>query len=301
LSDSTGNARVGRTTTGVIDLASESRTLPSLDGQDPPAGDLESLLDALAREVHDWATTVDSARERLARCATRPPRYRAAAIPTNPIAPSCREDIVEVTIANAAHEVTLVDPGVDPSGWPANVGPALASAIDRGCRVRVPLGSPLSELAHETGAASAEIRLGRTPDAAILLADDSAVVACTAEHSPVRVTEALLVRLLRDFADLAWREAAPLTWRTSQAGEQLSPDHAPPQVQYVQHQILRLLVDGAKDETIARHLGMSVRTCRRHIADIMAKLGSVSRFQAGANAVRCGLAGFETTVARPPT
>jgi predicted DNA-binding transcriptional regulator len=47
------------------------------------------------------------------------------------------------------------------------------------------------------------------------------------------------------------------------------------------HNILRLLSEGARDETIARRLGMSLRTCRKHIAEIFEQLGAKSRFQAG--------------------
>ena len=50
----------------------------------------------------------------------------------------------------------------------------------------------------------------------------------------------------------------------------------------LQHAIIRLLLQGAKDEVIARRLGVSVRTCRRHISSIMDQLGATSRFQAGA-------------------
>lgn len=53
--------------------------------------------------------------------------------------------------------------------------------------------------------------------------------------------------------------------------------------------ILVQLAAGAKDELIARRLGISVRTCRRHIAAIMLHLGSESRFQAGALAAQMGL------------
>ncbi|MEC3992522.1 helix-turn-helix transcriptional regulator [Actinacidiphila sp. DG2A-62] len=45
--------------------------------------------------------------------------------------------------------------------------------------------------------------------------------------------------------------------------------------------ILRLLGEGARDETIARRLGMSLRTCRKHVAEIFEQLGAKSRFQAG--------------------
>ncbi len=53
--------------------------------------------------------------------------------------------------------------------------------------------------------------------------------------------------------------------------------------------ILRLLAAGLKDETIARRLGMSLRTARRHIAHIMRELDAASRFQAGATAAARGL------------
>ena len=53
--------------------------------------------------------------------------------------------------------------------------------------------------------------------------------------------------------------------------------------------ILRLLADGLKDEAIARRLGMSLRTTRRHVADILSELNVSSRFQAGVAAARSGL------------
>ena len=52
--------------------------------------------------------------------------------------------------------------------------------------------------------------------------------------------------------------------------------------------ILRLMADGEKDEAISRRLSVSVRTCRRHIADYMAQVGATSRFQAGVIAARNG-------------
>lgn len=50
----------------------------------------------------------------------------------------------------------------------------------------------------------------------------------------------------------------------------------------LQRAIVRLLLQGMKDEVIARRLDISVRTCRRHISVIMDRLGATSRFQAGA-------------------
>ncbi|MFD7716973.1 hypothetical protein [Streptomyces sp. NPDC059814] len=53
--------------------------------------------------------------------------------------------------------------------------------------------------------------------------------------------------------------------------------------------IVRLLAMGHKDEMVARRLGISVRTCRRHIAEIMEEQGALSRFQAGVHLTRAGL------------
>jgi ATP/maltotriose-dependent transcriptional regulator MalT len=54
-------------------------------------------------------------------------------------------------------------------------------------------------------------------------------------------------------------------------------------------QILVFLNAGYKDDAAARQLGLSVRTYRRHVAEIMRDLGAASRFQAGARAAKLGL------------
>jgi DNA-binding CsgD family transcriptional regulator len=45
--------------------------------------------------------------------------------------------------------------------------------------------------------------------------------------------------------------------------------------------IIRLLVQGESDKVIARRMGMTVRTCQRHIAKIMEQIGAKSRVHAG--------------------
>lgn len=52
--------------------------------------------------------------------------------------------------------------------------------------------------------------------------------------------------------------------------------------------LLEQLAKGAKDEQMARALGMSLRTVRRRVADLLADLGVETRFQAGVEAVRRG-------------
>lgn len=59
----------------------------------------------------------------------------------------------------------------------------------------------------------------------------------------------------------------------------------------VRNAILKMLASGLKDDVIARRVGISSRTLRRHIAAIMEELGAESRFQAGVAAASAGLIG----------
>ncbi|HEY1175255.1 MAG TPA: helix-turn-helix transcriptional regulator [Phytomonospora sp.] len=55
-----------------------------------------------------------------------------------------------------------------------------------------------------------------------------------------------------------------------------------------QRMVLRLLGTGAKDDAIARALGVSTRTVTRIVGELTALLGAGSRFQAGVRAARVG-------------
>ncbi len=89
-----------------------------------------------------------------------------------------------------------------------------------------------------------------------------------------------LLRALHQFAVVLW-EAAP----------RLSRNLTLPQPEFDQSAlaVLRALDLGLKDEPAARRLGVSLRTYRRYVADIMARLGVTTRFQIGARAAELGL------------
>jgi hypothetical protein len=55
--------------------------------------------------------------------------------------------------------------------------------------------------------------------------------------------------------------------------------------------LLRMLTTGLTDEAAARRMGLSLRTYRRRVAELMRLLESESRFQAGIRAGKLGLAG----------
>jgi DNA-binding CsgD family transcriptional regulator len=78
-----------------------------------------------------------------------------------------------------------------------------------------------------------------------------------------------------------WAEASPLD-------EVMHKEHDETELDQTRAAILRLMAEGEKDEAISRRLSISVRTCRRHIADYMLQVGATSRFQAGVIAARAG-------------
>jgi DNA-binding CsgD family transcriptional regulator len=58
-----------------------------------------------------------------------------------------------------------------------------------------------------------------------------------------------------------------------------------------ERELIQILADGATDETAARRLGVSLRTVRRMMANLMERLDASSRFQAGVLAAQQGWLG----------
>ncbi|MER7364240.1 helix-turn-helix transcriptional regulator [Nonomuraea wenchangensis] len=83
----------------------------------------------------------------------------------------------------------------------------------------------------------------------------------------------VVVGVLRALFDELWGRAVPLPWGRKAEG---------------MVQVLRLAAQGMCDDSIARHLGVSVRTVRARFADAMSELGTQTRFHAGVEATRRG-------------
>lgn len=84
------------------------------------------------------------------------------------------------------------------------------------------------------------------------------------------------VEAMIQWFELMWEKASPLTTDTSRSSGDLRTF------------LLQQLATGAQDEQIARRLGVSLRTVRRRVADVMTELGADSRFQAGVEAAKRG-------------
>ncbi|MFD7843860.1 hypothetical protein ACFV4K_13130 [Nocardia sp. NPDC059764] len=94
------------------------------------------------------------------------------------------------------------------------------------------------------------------------------------------VREPAVLRALHQFALLSWQSGHGLAGRVHTDPIDLSP---------TARTVLNTLNLGLIDETAARRLEMSLRTYRRHIADLMTRLGVRSRFQIGVRAAQLGL------------
>jgi DNA-binding NarL/FixJ family response regulator len=89
------------------------------------------------------------------------------------------------------------------------------------------------------------------------------------------VRQGAVVAALTLLFELYWEKAVPVS--------ELSGPHTTERVF-----LLRQLRAGTKDEQIARTMGLSLRTVRRRISQLMIELGADTRFQAGAEAARRG-------------
>lgn len=149
--------------------------------------------------------------------------------------------------------------------------------LDRGVTVRV-LREHNARLSLEArrAALTVERRGGETRTVAqlfghLILLDREFAIVCQSSREPAlqAYQDAALVPLLRTMFQQLWSSGWELNGPTN--GE----------LSDMQQQILALLVDGTKDAAIARRLGISVRTCRRHISELLRMMGAQSRFQAG--------------------
>lgn len=165
-----------------------------------------------------------------------------------------------------------------PAGWGA-----LREAISRGARIRTYDG--VSEY--------------------MVIVGDVAFIPDRTEEGRSQVTavhEPAVISLLRRIHEYAWQAGTDFApdGRTDAAivdqagiGADVDPDGCPERdtLDEVKGTILGLLASGLKDDVVARRVGMSSRTFRRHMSRLMSQLDAQSRFQAGVAAARAGLVG----------
>ncbi|MFF4361610.1 LuxR C-terminal-related transcriptional regulator [Streptomyces sp. NPDC001604] len=163
--------------------------------------------------------------------------------------------------------------------------------IGRGARVRTVYPSRFANVPYvqqhlqDLIALGSEVRLSPTVPLHIIVADGRIAVLPIDPDEPqkgvILARGAALVRSYAALYEYCWHAASPVT--TDHGVE--PPTHAATEQQQT---VVRLMATGIKDEQIARHLGISLRTLSRVTSEVMQQLGAESRFQAGVRALELG-------------
>ncbi|MDB1090197.1 LuxR C-terminal-related transcriptional regulator [Streptomyces sp. ACA25] len=198
-------------------------------------------------------------------------------------------DLVRKVIDSAQYSLTFSTPvSVDDCPCAAIVLPEMCRASRRGVMVRVLCSHRV--LGTEAvwsllGAGSAcDLRVSGGQVQQALIADCRvAIMRSEDEYAPgggVITEDPATVRTLDLLLAGAWNAAlSPVGYQ--RLSEQLRKPRA--------QRVLQRLRAGQTDEAAAGELQVSLRTYRRHVAEIMRALGADSRFQAGVRAVELGL------------
>ncbi|MFK0171623.1 helix-turn-helix domain-containing protein [Streptomyces sp. NPDC090306] len=268
--------------------------LASVDGGHParyraadPRLGLAALHRARLHEVERTAQDVDAYvaeyHERMLRSDTR----RLVEVVEGPRAIASR--IAEL-LAGAEREVLAFDapPYVNADG----ASDAEQEVLRRGVAVRAVYQSEVLDLPDHADRLRRIVGMGeqarvvpRVPLKMVMVDGRDAVVPLTASEEGTRTTIAQVRRsrlcdALRELFEAYWVQATPV-FPTALPGGGGHPD-----LSEQERALLGLLNAGLKDEAVQRQLGISERTLRRKVADLTARLGATSRFQAGAQAVR---------------
>jgi DNA-binding CsgD family transcriptional regulator/predicted DNA-binding transcriptional regulator len=192
---------------------------------------------------------------------------------------------------NCRHEVLASQPGGGSRG-PAAMEEAQArdrALLSRGVRMRTlyhhtaRFNGPSQAYVEAASQLGGQYRTAHELFGRIIVFDRELAFIPTSDGSwgAVAIRDESTVAYLCEIFEHAWAHARPFTNASDDGLEQVARE--------LDRTILDLLAAGLKDEAIARRLGMSLRTARRHIADIMQQLSADSRFQAGVAAARSGL------------
>ncbi|MBC3840641.1 LuxR family transcriptional regulator [Streptacidiphilus sp. 4-A2] len=268
-------------------LLKRSATRPGMLVPGIPQLAATELLAPMAQELDARRREIDSAREKLTLFQYIYDRARSAAPEPDDIRRLTDLDAVRSVITELAdgaeHEILTSQPGG------ARKDDVLRESLEktervlaRGVRMRTlyqhtaQFNTVTVEYADHVTRLGAEIRTLGDGFMRMLAFDQTAAIIALRDSE----TGALLVRdpSLVDFVigafERAWTTATPFPENYSQERVLAISDE-------MKLSIVRLLVQGLEDRAIARRMGMSLRTCQRHVSDIMDKLGARSRLHAG--------------------
>lgn len=167
-----------------------------------------------------------------------------------------------------------------------------ATLLERGVRISVLAQDAMTtnretmDCARWLAKSGGQVRTAPVLPASMFSIDERIIVVPRDPSDPskgaVEVSEPGVVAALVATFEYAWERAAVLN---TDCGVGADVDTEPSDASI---ELLKLLATGVTDETIAKRLGVSLRTVRRRIFDLMDRLEATSRFDAGCKAVQRG-------------
>lgn len=228
---------------------------------------LDGLDCAIARST---AARLDELHQELSTqlAAARRPTGRLTLVSDN--APTVGRAGLDALLASARREVLIIS-----GSGNARFGRLDHENLRRGVRYRVlfPDAARLSGPLNQLSLAGAEVRTeAEVPMEGLVI--DGVVAVLPADRAGAAVFRLPgVVASTVGLFERIWPGAAPLI--------PADPDAVGPGLTSRERALLDLLCAGATDESAGARLGISVRTVRRMVADVMNRLGARSRFQAG--------------------
>ncbi|MGC5165592.1 helix-turn-helix domain-containing protein [Luteimicrobium sp. DT211] len=271
-----------------VGLVTGLDTTPARFAPVDPALGLTALIRVRQAELERAASAVQTYAADFHERTLRSQPHRLVEVLEGPTA--ITERVAEVLLA-AQHEVLAFDTPPYVAAEP-NAPVAEQQVLARGVRVRAVYATEVLSVEGRTENIREVVALGEqarvvphVPLKMVLVDGNIAVIPLTDSEEGTR-TAAVVVRRSRlcdalvELFEATWSQGAPLF---APAGAE-----ADRELSAVDRELLGLLGAGLKDEAVGRQLGLSERTVRRHIAELVTRLGATSRFQAGAQAVRRG-------------
>jgi DNA-binding CsgD family transcriptional regulator/DNA-binding transcriptional ArsR family regulator len=203
-------------------------------------------------------------------------------------------------IGAARQEVARIARAGSPGRAHVDHEPAELAALRRGVRLRLvyPSGFFADGWQRDTVRPrlneGGQVRMLPEPPVDLLVLDRQAVVLTESEagrngHATLVVRGRGLVDALYALFQNCWSQASGVDHYLEGPEEEPAGDAL--RLGATDRAMLRLLGEGAKDDLVARRLGISVRTVRRRVSEILRMMDATSRFQGGVLAERRGWIG----------
>jgi DNA-binding CsgD family transcriptional regulator len=249
---------------------------------------LRRVLTRESRRLADLTEALETVENQLPQYASEhhdPGRADWRSMPLDVVPAGQVVDAMTSLVASTSGELLFMRP----DQWYMPVGltmdEVVTAAVSNGRPSRALYPFKLLEQGHDSAdrriVAGEQVRLLTTVPTRLAVFGDEAVALPDQWGSPLGaimvIRQAPVVAACRSLFDELWSKATILPGPGGDVSQQ--PDR---------QRLLEMLSRGAKDEQISRTLGLSLRTVRRRIAELLAELGVDTRFQAGLEAARRG-------------